>query len=104
MNPLREHISSVRREAAAQRIKAAELRRRASWWRPLTRALMRLDADALEHGAAYLERLATRWEAVADLYPTEILVVDLDGPLDPVALSDALDRHVAALHLRDSDA
>jgi hypothetical protein len=104
VTPLREKISAVRQEAEAQRRKAAELRRRATWWRPLTRTLMRLDADALEHGAGELERYANRWDVVATLYEPEILVVDLGPPLDLANLDQALERALAELIERKTDA
>jgi len=66
MTPLAQNIERSRAEAAAQRLKAAEIRRRSLWWWPCFRAILRADADALDMGAAELEREAEHWQALSD--------------------------------------
>lgn len=66
MTPLDDSIARTRAEAAAQRVKAAEIRQRALWWWPCFRGILRADADALDMGAAELERQADHWQQLSD--------------------------------------
>lgn len=66
MTALSDNIVRTRAEAAAQRVKAAEIRRRALWWLPCFRGLLRLDADALDMGAAELDQMADHWQQLSD--------------------------------------
>jgi len=66
MTPLAQNIARTRAEAAAQRVKAAEIRQRALWWLPCFRAILRADAAALDTGADELEREADAWQVLSD--------------------------------------
>ncbi len=66
MTPLAINIARTRAEAAAQRAKAIEIRRRALWWLPCFRGLLRADAAALDMGADELERQADHWQQLSD--------------------------------------